>query len=78
MMQSQNHTSPTWGTNTKLVVALTIVVIVGALLVKFQFIISPLLIALVFAYLFHPIADFLQRRLHFSWNAAVGGIYIFI
>lgn len=77
-MQSQNHTSPTWGTNTKLVVALTIVVIVGALLVKFQFIISPLLIALVFAYLFHPIADFLQRRLHFSWNAAVGVIYIFI
>jgi predicted PurR-regulated permease PerM len=78
MAQSQNHTSPSWGTNTKLVVALTIVVIVGALLVKFQFIISPLLIALVFAYLFHPIADFLQRRLHFSWNAAVGVIYIFI
>ncbi len=78
MAQSQNHTSPSWGTNTKLVVALTIGVIVGALLVKFQFIISPLLIALVFAYLFHPIADFLQRRLHFSWNAAVGIIYIFI
>jgi predicted PurR-regulated permease PerM len=75
MTQLQNHTSPSWGTNTKLVVALTIVVVVGALLVKFQFIISPLLIALVFAYLFHPIADFLQRRLHFSWNASVGVIY---
>ena len=78
MTQSQNHTSPSWGTNTKLVVALTIVVIIGALLVKFQFILSPLLIALVFAYLFHPLADFFQRRLHFSWNAAVGIIYIFI
>ena len=78
MTQSQNHTSPSWGTNTKLVVALTIVVIIGALLVKFQFILSPLLIALVFAYLFHPVADFFQRRLHFSWNAAVGIIYIFI
>lgn len=78
MTQSQNHTSPSWGTNTKLVVALTIVVIIGALLVKFQFILSPLLIALVFAYLFHPVADFFQRRLHFSWNAAVGSIYIFI
>lgn len=75
MTQLQNHTSPSWGTNTKLVVALTIVVVVGALLVKFQFIISPLLIALVFAYLFHPVADFLQRRLHFSWNASVGVIY---
>ncbi|MBE0672369.1 MAG: AI-2E family transporter [Anaerolineales bacterium] len=78
MTESQNPTSPSWGTNTKLVVALTIVVIVGALLVKFQFIISPLLIALVFAYLFHPIADFLQRKLHFSWNVSVGIIYVFI
>lgn len=78
MSKSQNLTSPTWGTNTKLVVALTIVVIVGALLVKFQFIITPLLIALVLSYLFHPVADFFQRKLRFSWNASVGVIYLFI
>ena len=78
MTPSQNPASPSWGTNTKLVVALTIVVIIGALLVKFQFILGPLLIALVFAYLFHPVADFFQRKLHFSWNAAVGIIYIVV
>lgn len=78
MTQPQLSPSPTWGTNTKLVVALTIVVIVGALLVKFQFILSPLLIALVLAYLFHPIADLIQRKLHFSWNASVGVIYFVI
>lgn len=78
MSKSQNLTSPTWGTNTKLVVALTIIVIIGALLVKFQSIISPLLIALVLAYLFHPVADFIQRRLRFSWNASVGVIYLII
>ncbi len=78
MSESQTHTSPTWGTNTKLVVALAIMVTVGALLVKFQFIISPLLIALVFSYLFHPVADFFQRKLHFSWRASVGVIYIVI
>jgi predicted PurR-regulated permease PerM len=78
MTQSQNPTSPSWGTNTKLVVALTIVVIIGALLVKFQFIISPLLIALLLAYLFHPIASFLQRKLRFSWNASVAVIYLVI
>ncbi len=78
MIESQKNTSPSWGTNTKLVVALTIVVIVGALLVKFQFILGPLLIALVLAYLFHPVADFFQRKLHFSWNASVGIIYIVI
>ena len=70
--------SPSWGTNTKLVTALTIVVVIGALLVKFQFILSPLLIALLLAYLFHPIASFIQRRLHFSWNASVAVIYIVI
>ncbi len=78
MTQSQNPTSPSWGTNMKLVVALTVVVIFGALLVKFQFIISPLMIALVLAYLFHPIAVFFQNRLRFSWNAAVGVIYLFL
>jgi predicted PurR-regulated permease PerM len=70
--------SPAWGTNTKLVVALTIVVIVGALVVKFQSIITPLLIALVLSYLLHPAAGFLQTRLHFSWGLAVSLLYLFI
>ena len=78
MDQTQKLPSPVWGTNTKLVVALTIVVIVGALLVKFQFIITPLLIALVLAYLFHPVASFIQNKLRFSWNASVSVIYFII
>jgi predicted PurR-regulated permease PerM len=79
MTQTPTHTSsPSWGTNTKLVVALTIVVIVGALLVRFQFIITPLLIAFVLAYLFYPVASFIQRKLRFSWNAAVAVIYALI
>jgi predicted PurR-regulated permease PerM len=78
MTQPQIPTSPSWGTNTKLVVALTIVVIIGALVVKFQFIITPLLIALLMAYLFYPIANFLKRKLRLSWTASVAVIYIFI
>lgn len=76
MTQQQIPTSPAWGTNTKLVIALTIVVIIGALLVEFQFVITPLLIALVLAYLFHPLASFLQQKLRFSWGASVGFIYL--
>ena len=78
MEQTTPPNSPTWGTNTKLVVALTIIVVVGALLVKFQFIFTPLMIALTLAYLFHPIADFFQRKLRFSWNASVAVIYVII
>ncbi|MFN3492574.1 MAG: AI-2E family transporter, partial [Anaerolineales bacterium] len=35
-------------------------------------------IALTLSYLFHPIADFLQRNLRFSWGLAVAFIYIII
>ena len=78
MAKESNRNSPSWGTNTKLVVTLTIVVIIGALLVKFQFIISPLLIELVLAYLLYPVANLLRQRLRFSWNASVGVIFSLI
>lgn len=78
MEQTSKPTSPGWGTNTKLVIALTIVVVVGALLIKFQFIITPLVMAFLLSYLFHPVADFLQRKLRFSWNASVGVIFLLI
>ena len=78
MDHPQDQTSPDWGTNMKLVVALTVVVIVGAMLVKFQFIITPLMIALVLAYLLHPIAGLFQRKLHFSWNVSASVIYVII
>lgn len=78
MEQTPKNLSPTWGTNTKLVAALTIVVIIGALLVKFQFIITPLVMAFLLSYLLHPIADFLQRKLRFSWNLSVGLIFLVI
>ncbi|MBN8580034.1 MAG: AI-2E family transporter [Anaerolineae bacterium] len=78
MDKTSKPSSPGWGTNTKLVVALTTVVVIGALLVKFQFIITPLVMAFLLSYLFHPIADFLLRRLHFSWNASVSVIFLII
>jgi predicted PurR-regulated permease PerM len=73
------HTStPAWSSTTKLVVALTIVAITAALIIRFKFIISPLLIALVLSYLFYPLASFLQRRLRFSWNVAVAIIFLLV
>ncbi|MBK6793209.1 MAG: AI-2E family transporter [Anaerolineales bacterium] len=78
MEQTPKLSSPGWGTNTKLVVALTVVVVVGALLVKFQFIITPLVMAFLLSYLFHPLADLLQRKLRISWNASVAVIFLII
>ena len=70
--------SPPWGSTTKLVVALTIVAIAAGLVIQFHVIIGPLLVAFILAYLFHPVAGFLQRVLHLSWQLAVALIYFLV
>lgn len=71
------HVSPKWGPTTKLVVALTFVAIVAALLVKFQFILSPLVLALLLAYLIQPVANLLHRT-RLAWGLSVSLIYLLI
>ena len=60
--------SPRWGTMTKLVVSLALLVIVAAFLVRFQGIIVPLILAFLLAYLFYPIATLLDRIPRLSWR----------
>lgn len=75
------HTEPSlphsqnWNSTTKLVVALTFVAVAAALLIRFRFVLGPLLIALVLAYLFQPVADVLQKA-GLSWRLSVGVIYL--
>jgi len=75
-MEHPAPASPSWGSTTKLVVALTIVAIAAGLFVQFHGIIGPLLVAFVLAYLLSPVAGFLQRVLHLSWPFAVALIYL--
>lgn len=67
--------TPKWGGTTKLIVSLTLVAIVAGMLVKFQGILPPLIIMIIVAYLFNPIADFLSRKLHIGWKPAVTLVY---
>jgi predicted PurR-regulated permease PerM len=76
MTEKQPKPSPHWGSNTKLVVTLTAVVIVGALLVRFHTIIGPLLMAFVLAYLLNPIVAFLVRKTPISWGMGVNLLYL--
>ncbi len=76
MMKPPIPSSPAWGSTTKLVVALTFVAILAGLFVQFHAILGPLLMAFVLAYLFHPVATFLQRALHASWQLTVALIYL--
>ena len=70
--------SPRWGATTKLVIALTIIVILAALLVHFQTMIVPIALAFILAYLFQPFAALLHRIPRISWRLAVSVTYILL
>jgi predicted PurR-regulated permease PerM len=76
MAEETNSSSPRWNAITKLVAALTIIVVLGALVVRFHTVIIPILMAFVLAYLLHPLASWMNRRLGLSWRAAVSIIYL--
>ena len=78
MSELPKSSSPRWGATTKLVVALTVVAIAAGLFVQFHVILGPLLMAFVLAYLLYPIASFLQRFIHLSWQLTVGLIYLIL
>jgi predicted PurR-regulated permease PerM len=68
--------SPPWGANVKLVVGLTLVVILGAFLVRFQSIIAPLLLTFILVYLLRPLAVRMSTDTRLSWRMAVNIIFI--
>lgn len=69
-------TSPSWSTNTKLLVAATVLIIIGAMVVRFWHLATPLIVAFIVAYVLHPVASFLQRRLRIPWAVAISGLYV--
>ena len=68
--------SPKWGPTVKLVVGLTFVAIVAGSLVRFRNIVGPLLLAIILAYVLHPLASWLTKSTRFSWRASVNLIYL--
>jgi predicted PurR-regulated permease PerM len=76
MEKSQPPASPKWSTMTKLVVTLTLVVILGALLVRFKFILGPVLMAFILAYLLFPVAALMSKKTVLSWAVAVNLIFL--
>jgi predicted PurR-regulated permease PerM len=67
--------SPRWGVFTKFLVALVAVAATGALLVRFQQLIAPLVLAVVVAYLLRPLVAAVAAHTRLSWGAAVASVY---
>lgn len=62
--------SPPWTNTVKIIVALVLLVLTGALLYRFQYLVPPVLIAMLLAFLFYPSASWLKDKLHIPWGLA--------
>lgn len=77
-MSEKRISSPKWSTTIKLVVALTFVAAFAGLLIQFRNLLGPLMLALVLAYLVHPLAVWLNRRVRLPWRFSAGMLYLLI
>lgn len=68
--------SPVWNSGTKLIVGLTFVGILVAFLIYFRSIIGPLLLAIILAYVLHPVAGFLHHKTRLNWRWAVNIVFV--
>jgi len=75
-MAKTKSRSPKWSSSTKLIAGLTLVAILAALLVRFNNLIGPLLIAFVISYLLHPFITRLSNASEMSWRLAVNLVFL--
>ena len=77
-LHQQEPSSPVWSRTTKLVVALSLLALLVLMLVRFQYMVGPLVIAFILAYLLYPLSSFLHTKLRFHWRLAVGLVYLVV
>ncbi|MGD0175000.1 MAG: AI-2E family transporter [Anaerolineales bacterium] len=58
--------SPRWSNNTKFIVMLAILAVVGSFLIRFQVLIMPLIMSVILAYLLNPLVTALSGHLRIS------------
>jgi predicted PurR-regulated permease PerM len=68
--------SPRWGVLTKFLVSLILVVITGAVLVRFQQMITPLVLSVILTYLLRPLVERIVANTRLSWGVAAVLVYV--
>jgi predicted PurR-regulated permease PerM len=70
--------SPRWGPFTKFLISLIFVVLVGAVLMRFESMIAPLVLAVIVTYLLRPVVAALVSQTRLSWHVTVALLYLAI
>ncbi len=68
--------SPYWGSTTKLLIGFTLLAVIGAVVIRFQNLIGPLVFCFILTFILHPLASWVVDRTGLSWRAAVNLIFI--
>jgi predicted PurR-regulated permease PerM len=68
--------SPRWSNSAKLLVAIAFIGICVLVVIRFQYMIAPLLAAFLLAYILQPAAAFLNRKFKISWKFSVSIVYV--
>jgi predicted PurR-regulated permease PerM len=76
MMNIDENKSPSWTTNTKLVIGLTLVAIFAGVFLYFRSIISLVILAFIITYLFQPLVVFLTERTRMSWRFSTTLVFL--
>ncbi len=77
-MNPEDTSSPNWGTTVKGLVALVGVTLAGLLLIRFQRIIPPLVVAGIATYLLLPVIRWVHERMRLGWRLATSLIFILL
>jgi predicted PurR-regulated permease PerM len=70
--------SPAWNNTIKTVVGVAIVAVVAFLFTRFRFIIGPIILAFMLAYLLHPIAANFSKLTRLNWQTSVKIIFVIV
>ncbi len=77
-MTTETSGSPSWSTNTKLVIGLTLVAIFAGVFIYFRSIVSMMILAFIITYLFQPVVVWLTEKTRLSWRLSATVLFIVI
>ncbi len=78
MNNPEKKSSPNWSGTAKLVVALLSSLIAIYLLYRFKEYLAPLLVSFLLAYLFHPLASYINKRFKIPWRVVSTIIFVLL
>ena len=74
----ENKPSPAWGASTRIVVSLAVLVILGAIVVRFRGIIPLLGVAIIASYLLLPVVRVIHARARLGWGLATNIVFLMV